>query len=545
MLACQNCGANVKFDIASQQMRCEYCNSLFDPYSYDSKESDGIETKDFDATIFTCPQCGGEILSTDDTAAGFCSFCGASTVLYSRIQKENRPNYIIPFKKTKDDCKQAYSELMKKAIFAPNELKDPKHIDSFRGIYMPYWTYYITHKGPFDFKGKTERRSGDYIITDHYDLRGEVDAYYKGLSYDASSSFADNISETLAPYDVKGMKAFTPAYLSGFYADTADVPSDLYKSEAESIAHTQTQSKILSSPAFNKYSPENGLVNGPHGYSTKFEAIDYSMFPVWFMSFRNGDRVAYAAVNGQTGKVVVDLPVDKKKYLLGSLILALPIFILLCLLFTPTPATVLTVTGILSLITMVIYSTQLGQISKKESNLDDRGMAYKKDPNSINDTPGQTLAKNILNNTDMPAKKVVNSTGRNIVWIVFGVYFLIMFGSAIFSSLSSGASGNFVNVIIWLIISIATIVFAIIGFVRSAKLDIKTGLVGLILTIVTLAFSVGVALMNPVYDMWYYGASILLAISELVVLTNIITAYNRLSTRELPQFNHKGGDDRA
>ena len=54
-------------------------------------------------------------------------------------------------------------------------------------------------------------------------MKGHVDAYYKGLSFDASSSFSDNISEQLAPYDVKGMKAFTPAYLSGFYADTADV----------------------------------------------------------------------------------------------------------------------------------------------------------------------------------------------------------------------------------------------------------------------------------------------------------------------------------
>ena len=95
-------------------------------------------------SIFTCPQCGGEILSTDDTAAGFCSFCGASTVLYSRMQKEHKPAYIIPFAKSKDDCKQAYMSLMKKAIFAPKELKDPKFIDGFRGIYMPYWTYYVT-----------------------------------------------------------------------------------------------------------------------------------------------------------------------------------------------------------------------------------------------------------------------------------------------------------------------------------------------------------------------------------------------------------------
>mgnify|MGYP001179454288 FL=1 len=134
MFACKNCGGNVKFDIKSGQLACEYCHSLFDPYAYEDKTSDAEVQKDFDATIFTCPQCGGEILSTDDTAAGFCSFCGASTVLYSRMQKEHKPAYIIPFAKSKDDCKQAYMSLMKKAIFAPNELKDPKFIDGFRGI---------------------------------------------------------------------------------------------------------------------------------------------------------------------------------------------------------------------------------------------------------------------------------------------------------------------------------------------------------------------------------------------------------------------------
>ena len=51
-----------------------------------------------------------------------------------------------------------------------------------------------------------------------------------------------------------------------------------------------------------------------------------SMFPVWFMSYRNGDRITYATVNGQTGKVAADLPIDIKKYLLFSGVLALIIF---------------------------------------------------------------------------------------------------------------------------------------------------------------------------------------------------------------------------
>lgn len=99
---------------------------------------------------------------------------------------------------------------MKHSIFAPKELRDPSYIDSFRGIYMPYWAFYISQKGSLSLNGTKTSRRGDYIITDHYALTGDLDAYYKGLSYDASSSFDDNISEELAPYNLKGMKAFTP-----------------------------------------------------------------------------------------------------------------------------------------------------------------------------------------------------------------------------------------------------------------------------------------------------------------------------------------------
>ena len=57
MLSCPNCGGNLKFDIPSQQLSCEHCHTLFDPYDFDGKTSDAEESKTFDGdyevTIFT------------------------------------------------------------------------------------------------------------------------------------------------------------------------------------------------------------------------------------------------------------------------------------------------------------------------------------------------------------------------------------------------------------------------------------------------------------------------------------------------------------
>ena len=104
----------------------------------------------------------------ENTAAAFCSFCGASTILSSRIAKEKRPEFIIPFSITKDDCKEAYRKLVKRALFIPKEYKSEKCIDGFRGIYMPYWSYDVKQSGPVKLNGQPEHRSGDYIITKHY-----------------------------------------------------------------------------------------------------------------------------------------------------------------------------------------------------------------------------------------------------------------------------------------------------------------------------------------------------------------------------------------
>ena len=154
MYVCPNCGGNLRFSPTAQQLECTNCTSLLDSYSV-TKEKDAEESNEYEVTIFTCPQCAGEIYSTDNTAAGLCSFCGASTILDSRISKEKRPAFIIPFKKTKEDCKREYTKRIRKAVFAPNELRDPKHIEGFRGIYMPYWVYYITQKGRITLKGTT------------------------------------------------------------------------------------------------------------------------------------------------------------------------------------------------------------------------------------------------------------------------------------------------------------------------------------------------------------------------------------------------------
>ncbi len=299
MYECPNCGGNLKFNISLQQLFCAYCESAFDPYSV-SKETDTVDGDCFETNVFRCPQCGGEMISSDNDATSFCSYCGSANILSERIGREKRPKHIIPFQITKDGCKKAYAAKLRKAFFVPKELKDPAFIDGFRGIYMPYWSYRISQQGQVALRGEKEKRSGDYVYTDHYALTGDLDAGYEGYSCDASAGFSDNISEALGPYDIRDVREFTPTFLSGFYAETADVDPEVYREDAEGLAADVTFDKVKDDPVFRKHGiQESGRRQKAAELCTCCKGEDSAMFPVWFMSYRNGDRIAYAAVNGQ------------------------------------------------------------------------------------------------------------------------------------------------------------------------------------------------------------------------------------------------------
>lgn len=563
MYECPNCGGNLKFDITSQQLSCAYCNAQFDPYKI-TKEKDAEEDTFYDVTVFTCPQCGGEIYSTDNTAAGFCSFCGASTILDSRISRERRPGFIIPFAKTKTDCKKAYSKMIRHALFAPKELKNEKYIDSFRGIYMPYWVYYITQKGFLFINGTKSHRSGDYIITDHYNLKGKLNNYYKGLSYDASSSFADNISERIAPFDVKNMKGFTPSFLSGFYADTADVDQTVYEGDAMGAANGQTKKYLIGHSDMKDFVLE-GYKDLSSKYHTKCEAIDVAMFPVWFLSYRNGDRVAYATVNGQTGKVVADLPVDIHKYLGGSLILAIPIFFLLNLFFTFTPAAILNIVALVSLFTIILHAVEMKQIVRKEEYQDDKGaMEAKRKQEEKKETVEMEAAsteekmiktqiagmagKEKVRNGKKENKKEKKSKERkpakrkNITLLMIAFYFaavIVMFGGYIINIIFGAGR------ILSLMILIAAGIVSYISFKNNRKIDTQKKVPGFLGAFMAIVIAFLILLVNPVSDIFYYAGVIIALLAVFFTLLDLIQKYNILATRKLPQFDYKGGDDRA
>ena len=390
MYECPSCGAGLEFNPKTQKLDCKYCNSSFDPKDLEeklkdakgekgfsienSKDENGNEKIDvYDAIVFRCTQCGAELITTDETIATFCSYCGSSAVLEKRNQKKVAPSYVIPFKKSKEECENAYKSKLKKAFFAPSDMLKNQQVEKIRGIYMPYWIYSFDKDGKQTDKGsRCTGRIGDYIYYDDYSITTDVKASCDGVSHDAAANFSDDLSEAIAPFSMKEKKDFSPTYLSGYYADSEDVNGEVYKEECNKIANAQASRELKKDSLYSRYG-SNPQVSLNH------KETKLGLFPVYFLATRNkqGDRISYAVVNGQTGKVAAEIPIDFKKYLIASLVIAVGLFFLLNGFLTLTPNKIIVISIIFNIISLIISNSQMNKVIAREKMMDDKGSVSK------------------------------------------------------------------------------------------------------------------------------------------------------------------------
>ena len=123
---CLCCGAPLSFRPEAEKVTCEYCGTELEVKTveefYAQKEAAaaaaqaakeakwdtaaaGNEWEQQEAELmkaFTCSSCGAEIVCDANTMATECCYCGNPTMLPSRFSGMLKPDYIIPFKKTKE-----------------------------------------------------------------------------------------------------------------------------------------------------------------------------------------------------------------------------------------------------------------------------------------------------------------------------------------------------------------------------------------------------------------------------------------------------------
>lgn len=329
---CPCCGGAIAFDSTLQKMKCPYCDTEFDMEtlrSYDDEmqgdsnapdnmtwetpdgawqegEAEGLRT-------YVCHSCGGEIVGDANTAATSCPFCGNPVVLAGQLSGALRPDYVIPFQLDKEAAKAGLRQHLKGKRLLPKVFKDEQHIDEIKGIYVPFWLFDADADAHIRYQATRVRHWSDsrydYTETSFFSVLRAGTLGFDRVPEDGSSKMPDDLMESLEPYDFRGAVDFQTAYLAGFFADKYDVPAEQRVTRAnERVKHSTEQAFAGTVKGYATVVPQNSSIRLQNGKAK------YALYPVWLLNTSWKGKTYTFAMNGQTGKFVGDLPLDKGAY---------------------------------------------------------------------------------------------------------------------------------------------------------------------------------------------------------------------------------------
>ena len=328
----------------SGRLECDYCGSSFNTAEiealYGEKEANAAEAaqnaaeaeqaiadgSDWDTSglsedwgvdavnmkAYCCPSCGAELLCDATTAATSCPYCGNPSVIPGQFSGVLKPDFVLPFKLSKEDAIKALKKHYLKKPLLPSTFSKANHLEEIKGVYVPFWMYDGEASGSVRFHATTVHKytSGDYEITEtsHYDVRRAGSIAFEKIPVDASSKMPDDYMDSIEPYDYTELKPFSTAYLPGFLADKYDVSVE----DSRDRANRRCAGSLV-----------NALEKTVTGYAScnetarsiqlKHGKVHYALLPVWILNTRWEDKDFLFAMNGQTGKLVGNLPVSTKR----------------------------------------------------------------------------------------------------------------------------------------------------------------------------------------------------------------------------------------
>ena len=340
------CGGTYEFDIKTQMLKCPFCDSVISQEEYDAMAAkklaeDNIDVKDGGSRLdidpetgeafqegqqetYICKSCGGAITPALTSISEKCPFCDSPIVLSGKISGEAQPDVIIPFKFDNRQVQEAYTKHVTSKHFVPKSFNAEARKKEIQGIYVPFWLLSCKADGEVNLdcqKITTTRQANQEITThEHYDVYRKSHMEFTDLPADASKDMDDDLMDSIEPFNTAEALAFKTAYVSGFAATKYDVGvEESYPRFEKRMKESFVKAVIDKSvKGYDKVD----VVNSQIDFSDR--SIKYAMFPVWIIRNQWNGKDFIFAVNGQTGKLVGNLPTDWSRMFTSAGIWSVP-----------------------------------------------------------------------------------------------------------------------------------------------------------------------------------------------------------------------------
>ncbi|MBR3327985.1 MAG: hypothetical protein IKG22_11760 [Atopobiaceae bacterium] len=279
---------------------------------------------------YNCSSCGAQLLVDQVTAVTQCPYCGNNAVLPGQLSDMLKPDYVIPFKLDKDDAIKALHNYYRGKRFLPDAFTSENHLEEIQGVYVPFWLYSGKADGDLTFSAEQVTSWSDseynYTQTDYYRLERAGSMQFERVPVDGSSRMPHAHMDAIEPFDYAELTDFSVAYLPGYVTDRYDL--DVRECDGRARSRVETTCHTVFEETTGGYSNvqlSNGAVN------VDWSDVGYALLPVWMLHTKwNGNDYLFA-MNGQTGKLIGDLPIDNGKVTRRFILIFVPIMLIIAL----------------------------------------------------------------------------------------------------------------------------------------------------------------------------------------------------------------------
>ncbi len=332
---CKACGGPLEFRGDLNKMFCKYCDSEYDLSEFeqeqegsnaaltawDQKDWTQIQPGTKGMKEYNCTSCGADLVTDENTGATECPYCGSPVIVKDTFEGMFLPDGVIPFKVDKTAAQEALKNFYKGKKLLPKNFTDSNRIDNINGMYVPFWLFDCTVEGEGRYEGKrkvgefrrTERvgnedRTVTYEEFEFFDVFREGSMQFEKIPADASKEMNDAYMDSLEPYDFSAVVPYNSAYFSGYLANKYDETQEEVRDRVEK--RVDSTMKLELSKTVTGYDSVSTQKANTRITDSK---VHYVMLPVWMLSTKYNNEIYSFAMNGQSGTVTGNLPVDSKR----------------------------------------------------------------------------------------------------------------------------------------------------------------------------------------------------------------------------------------
>lgn len=261
-----------------------------------------------------CASCGAQILIEPLMRTTRCPYCDSPAVV-DRPSTPNRPDpvFAIGFAVDRKTARRKLRRFIDGKKFAPASIKRLA-INHLQGIYVPTYLYSALSRSTYlarigeDYTEVVIRNKKARTVrkTEYRSLRGRHACYVSDVVVSASSSISNAEVQSVEPFDLRALRRYSPALISGWVSEEPAIDRQ------RCLELAREESRTAMSGVLRQFMPGDSCRGLRHDTDLTEESIDLTLVPVWVAAIRRDDAAEpiRLLVNGQTGQAHGEIPVS-------------------------------------------------------------------------------------------------------------------------------------------------------------------------------------------------------------------------------------------